>query len=230
MKKKQVEKKKIQKAPVAKKIPEGLDQKIKSGSGKMIKLIDIIKPKEVWETKGKTKRTIITHDGVKKIADVAGVSQDVQYTVLTQPDIYNNYQYTIQARICRGKECTSEIGEANRNNLGAKGRQNPANMAQKRAFDRAVLRLLGITGILSEEELSDEEDYSKENNMDELTHEERRKIAPLINQLLLAKNKNDIATFSMKMKSEAKKFAEHELAYVRKLYQKRLGELQKVSF
>lgn len=226
MKKKQVEKKKAQ---VAKKIPEGLDQKIKMSSGKTVKLIEIISPKEVWETKGKTKRTIITHDGVKKIADVAGVSQDVQYTILTQPDVYNNYQYTIQARICRGKECTSEIGEANRQNLGAKGRQNPANMAQKRAFDRAVLRLLGITGILSEEELSDEEEYS-ESEMHTLTHEERRQIAPIISQLLLATKKEHMQLFNEKMKKDSKKYTDDQLSYIRKLYQKRLGELQKVSF
>lgn len=229
MKKKQVEKKKVQLPVKKKKIPEGLEQKIKTAGGKLIKLIEIISPKEVWETKGRIVRTIITHDGVKKIADKAGVSQDVQYTILTQPDVYNNYQYTIQARICRGKECTSELGEANRGNLGSKGRNNPANMAQKRAYDRAVFRLLGITGILSEEELSDEEEYSNE-NMDGLTHEERRGIAPLCNQLLLAKHKNDLIVFSNKMKKEASKYAENQLVYLRKLYQKRLGELKKVSF
>lgn len=229
MKNKQVGKKNIKLTVKKKNIPEGLEQKIKNGSGKMIKLIDIISPKEVWETKGKIKRTIITHDGVKKIADCAGVSQDVQYTVLTQPDIYNNYQYTIQARICRGKDCTSEIGEANRGNLGSKGRNSPANMAQKRAYDRAVLRLLGITGILSEEEVSDDEDYDKQ-NMDGLTHEERRGIAPLASQLLLAKNKNDLIVFSNRMKKDSKKFEENQLNYVRKLYQKRVAELKKVSF
>ena len=229
MKKKQVEKKKVQLPVKKKKIPEGLEQKIKTAGGKLIKLIEIISPKEVWETNGRVVRTIITHDGVKKIADKAGISQDVQYTILTQPDVYNNYQYTIQARICRGRECTSELGEANRGNLGSKGRNNPANMAQKRAYDRAVFRLLGITGILSEEELSDEEEYKKE-DMDGLTHEERRAIAPLCNQLLLAKHKNDLIVFSNKMKKDASKYAENQLVYVRKLYQKRLGELKKVSF
>lgn len=233
MKTKQVEKKKkklvVIKPEKKKKIPEGLEQKIKDKNNKLVKLIEIISPREVWETSGKIKRTIITHDGVKKIADRAGVSQDVQYTILTQPDVYNNYQYTIQARICRGKECTSELGEANRANLGSKGRNNPANMAQKRAYDRAVFRLLGITGILSEEELSDEDEYNNE-NMDELTHEERRKIAPLCSQLLLAKHKNDLIAFSNRMKKDAKNYEEKQLTYIRKLYQKRVGELKKAGF
>jgi hypothetical protein len=82
---------------------------------------------------------------------------------------------------------------------------------------------------LSEEELSDEEEYKKE-DMDGLTHEERRTIAPLCNQLLLAKHKNDLIVFSNKMKKDASKYAENQLVYVRKLYQKRLGELKKVSF
>lgn len=221
MTKKQVEKKK--------KIPEGLEQKIKTAQGKFIKLISILTPKEVWETSGNTKRTIITHDGIKKIADTAGVNKDPEYVVLTQPDVYNNYQYTIQVKICRKNECVTEIGEANRGNLGSKGRNNPANMAQKRAFDRAVLRLLGITGILSEEELSDDEDYNKK-EMDNLTHEDRRKIAPAVNQLLLAKSKNDMIAFDRKMKTEAKKYESNQLDYIRRLYQKRLGELQRVSF
>jgi len=121
----------------------------------------------------------------------------------------------------------NEIGEANRSNLGSKGRGNPANMAQKRAYGRAVFRLLKITGMLSEEELADEE---KEESMDGLTHEDMQTIAPIINQLLLAKNNVQLIAFSRDMKEKAKNFTEPQLDYIRKLYSKRVGELTKKKF
>lgn len=211
-----------------KKIPEGLNQIFKTSAGKIIQLIKVLSPDDVWETKGRVVRTIVTHDGVKKIADKAGVSMKVDYAVLTQPTAMNNYQYTMSATICRGKDCVTEIGEANRNNLGSKGRNNPANMCQKRAYDRAVFRLLGITGLLSEEELADEE--MNDNNMDGLSHDEKKHIAPAINQLLLAKTEKDLIVFSNKMKVEAAKLSENEVGYLRKLYRKRVGEIKKMSF
>ena len=210
-----------------KKIPEGLQQTFKTSGGKTIKLIQVLSPDDVWETKGRVVRTIVTHDGVKKIADKAGVSMKVDYVVLTQPNAMNNYQYTMSATICRGKECVTEIGESNRSNLGSKGRNNPANMCQKRAYDRSVFRLLGITGLLSEEELSDEE---INDNMEGLSHDEKKHIAPAINQLLLAKTEKDLIVFSNKMKVEAAKLSENEVGYLRKLYRKRVGEIKKMSF
>jgi len=211
-------------------VPKGLNQKFKTKTGQLIELTKVIGNGDVWETKGKIKRAIVSHDGVKKIADKAGVEKNVSYTVLTQPDVYNNYQYTILAEVCRGKECVTEIGESNRTNLGARGKQNPANMAQKRAYDRAVFRLLGITNLLSEEELSDESEYNKLDDMENLNHKERKAIAPVINQILLAKTKADMAKFSSKMKTKAKNYSEEQLSYIRKLYQKRMGELGKISF
>lgn len=225
--KKQVELKKSIKKEEKKKIPEGLNQTFKTSTGKSATLISVLKPTDVWETKGRIVRTIVTHDGVKKIADKAGMSMKVDYAVLTQPNAMNNYQYTMSATICRGKEYVTEIGESNRSNLGTKGRNNPANMTQKRAYDRAVFRLLGITGLLSEEELSDEE---LTDNMEELSHDEKRHIAPAINQLLLAKTEKDLIVFSNKMKEEAKKLSENEVAYLRKLYRKRVGEIKKMTF
>ena len=206
---------------------EGLQQKFKTAKGKTVTLQSGITDKDFWQTGGRVKRVILTHDAVKRIADVAGISKEVEYTVLTQPDAYNNYQYTIQAKVCRGRECVTEIGEANRSNLGYRGRGNPANMAQKRAYDRAVFRLLGITGLLSEEELTDNE---TENNMEGLTHEEKKKIAPVVNQLLLATTKEHFIRFNASMKLHVKEFTEEALDYLRKLYKKRLSEIQKTSF
>lgn len=206
----------------------GLQQVVK---GK--KLYQIITREDAWQhQRGKNMLTIIRHVGVQKIADFSKVSKDVEYKILTQPDAYNNYQYTISAKVCflgKKDDCATEIGEANRSNLSNRGRNNPANMAEKRAYDRAIFRLLGITGILSEEELADlEED---EESMDELTHAERKHIAPAINKLLLAGSQKDLAEFNKRMKDgEAAKLNDKQRDYVRKLYQKRVGELSKMNF
>ncbi len=210
-------------------IPEGLKQTFKLANGKTSELHKGLKEGDWWTTTGKVKKTILTHGAVQKLADAAGVTKDPVYTILTQPDAMNNYQYTIQAKVCTIKgECATEIGEANRNNLGSKGRGNPANMAQKRAYDRAVLRLLGINGLLSEEELQDNEE--EESKMDTLSHEERKAIAPLLNKLLLAKTKEHLASFNTEMKAKSKEFLPVQVDYIRKLYQKKVGEITKVSF
>lgn len=210
---------------------DGMRQCIIDPNGVAVELCEIVTEKEVWLTKGRVSRTILTHSGVQKIADRAGVSKVVQYQILTQPDASNNYQYTIQATICMLKSpniCATEIGESNRNNLGSKGRGNPANMAQKRAYDRAIFRLLGITGLLSEEELSDNE--TEDPQMDNLSPEDSKAIAPIINQLLLAKTKEQLAKFNNDMKIKSKELNPEQLDYLRKLYKKSVAEQSKTKF
>lgn len=223
--------KKEPKVKVVKALDDGLDQEFKLSNGKWTTIRAFLKPKDAWTTNGRVKRTLISHDGVKKIADAAGVSKAPDYKVLTQPDAMNNYQYTIEAKVFMIKDkndCALEIGEANRSNLGGRGRGNPANMAEKRAYDRAVFRLLGITGLLSEEELQDEDE--NDNKMDGLSTDDSRKIAPVVNQLLLAKTKDDFLKFNKGIKETAKTLEPHQLDYLRKLYKKRVAELQKTTF
>lgn len=209
---------------------EGLSQEFTDSKEKKYKLFQVLTEKEVWQTNGRVKRTMITHDGVKKIADKADVAKAYKINILTQPDAYNNYQYTMEVTVCRiGKEedCANALGEANRSNLGSKGRGNPANMAEKRAYDRAVFRLLGITGLLSEEELSDSE---TQENMESLSPEDQKIIAPIVNQLLLATSKEHLIIFNNNMKKDSYKLNPEQLDYLRKLYKKKVGEISKVSF
>ena len=222
--------KKPEKEKVIKKLDDGLDQEFKLFTGKMTTIRKAIKPKDAWQTKGRVVRTLISHDGVKKIADAAGVSKVVKYDFKTQPSAMNNYQCTIEATVSLLKtgEQANELGESNRSNLGSRGRGNPAAMAEKRAYDRAVFRLLGITGLLSEVELQDEEE--EENKMDGLSADDAKKIAPIVNQLILAKKKEDFIVFNRDMKEKAKLLQPHQLEYLRKLYKKGLAELQKVTF
>lgn len=194
-----------------------------------IQLVNFLKVGDWWEQKGrKTLTVLLTHDAVQKIAKEAGlVCKD--YKIVTQPDIYNNFQYTVQADIIdsKGNTCEPQWGEANRSNLGSRGRNNPANMAQKRSYDRTVLKCLGIQGILSEEELSDKE----EEQMEELTHDERKQIAPLLNNINLAKTKADLNHFNGNMKILVKqgKHNEKQLEFLRKMFIKRMTALANIK-
>lgn len=222
--------KKEEPKPIDPKTIDGLHQVVTLSDGKMVELCELVTEKDFWQTGGRKKMTILTHRFIQKLGDLCGVSKSVVYQVLTQPDAYNNYQYTIQATICflsQPNVCATEIGEANRSNVGAMGRSNPANMAQKRAYDRAVQRLLGITGLLSEEELSDEENAE---NMDKLSPEDSKAIAPIINQLLLAKTKEQLNKFNSDMKVKAKTLNQEQLDYLRKLYKKSVAEMANTNF
>ena len=124
-----------------------------------------------------------------------------------------------------------ELGETNRSNLGNRGRNYPANMAQKRSFDRAVFGATGLTGLLSEEELTEEQ----EEKMDRLSMDEQKQISKMVNQINLAKTKEDLYQFNRDMKKMANAgtlgdYNDKQLGYLRDLYQKKIGQLQKTSF
>lgn len=206
-------------------IGDGLNQSFLNSKSKSIKLKDFLKKHEWWVLKKRNSISVIlTHDAVKRIADEAGIKQDPKYEVLTQPLHANNFQYLIQCTICDATgKCTTELGESNRANLGSRGRSNPANMAQKRSYDRAVFRHVGINGLLGEDEMDEE----KEQNVKTLSPEQAKAIAPLLNELLAVKDKKQIDAFNKKMKVDALNYAPEQLDVLRGLRDKKLGELSK---
>jgi len=204
----------------------GLDQYFLSKDRGPILLRDFLIEGDWYELKSRKRIVhILTHAAVQKISREAGITSTPEYTMMVQPSTTNNYTFVIQIRITdhTGRQ-TVDLGESNRNNLGLKGRSNPANMAQKRAFDRAVFNHLGITGLLGEDEIQDEEDTEE---MEKLTPEESQVIAPLINELFAAKTKSVLSAFSNKMKKEKDKYSDKQLEVLRGLYKKKLAEGQK---
>lgn len=209
------------------KLPDmsGLDQSFVNRLGQQMILKNFLTEKDWYELKSKKRVVhILTHDAVKKIAKEAGITTTPEYSILVQPSTTNNYTFLIQVRITdhMGRQ-TIDLGESSRSNLGTKGRSNPANMAQKRAFDRAVFTHLGITGLLGEDELPDEEDPTE---MDKLTPEESQAIAPLINKLFATTNKQLLSAFNSVMKKEKDKYTENQVNVLRGLYKKKLAEMQ----
>lgn len=200
----------------------GLEQSFKGSNGNIIQLKDILTDKEWWVLKKRTSQmTIITHDGVKRIADAAGLSKSPKYSILISPTHENNYTIAMQVEICDNEgKCTNEIGEVNRNNLGSRGRANPVNMAQKRAYDRAVFRHLGITGMLGEDELQDEEEKT---DMENLTDEQKKEIVPFINKIWAATEQKALKDVALEIKQTA--LSEEQKAELRKLWSKQAGIL-----
>jgi len=203
----------------------GLEQAFKDKNGKKTILKDFLTDKDWWEHKGKTYLAVIlTHDAVKRIADAGGIMSNPEYTILTQPNYQNNYQYLMQIKICDTKgQCTTEMGESNRSNLSSRGRGNPANMAQKRAYDRAVLRHMGLNGLLGEDELEDVEPIKE--NMETLTEEEKQAVVPFINKIWASAKKPDLAKVQVEIKNEIKSFSVNQLDFLRKQFKKKVAEL-----
>lgn len=202
----------------------GLTQSFWNKNGTEVKLKDFLTEKDWWELKSRGSiLQILTHDAMKKIADEAGIRSDPEYIVLTQPSVSNNYTYLIQIKITdiHGKT-TIELGESNRGNLGIRGRSNPANMAQKRAYDRAVRTHLKIEGLLGEDELPDEDE---DQEMDKLSHEERKALTPLINEIFAVKKKSDLTSFKAKMGKLKVEYNENQLEVLRGLWKKKSAEL-----
>lgn len=208
---------------------KGLEQSFVNKDGKKVVLKSFLTEADWWVQKSRTRTAyIVLHDAVKRIADEAGIAGDPDYKILISPSVTNNYMTAIQVTICDSKgRCTNEIGETSRDNLGTKGRANPINMTQKRAYDRAVFRHLKITGLLGEDEIQEDENKNIMDDFASLPDEDKKKIAPLINKILAAKSKVELAEFSKLMKAKKAELNEAQLSVLRLRWQKKLASFVK---
>jgi hypothetical protein len=205
----------------------GLTQSFKDSKGQSVFLKDILTEQDWWTlTKNKQQLTIITHSGVKKLAWTAGLFVDVEPTDI-QPTIHNGMTTVIKATVTdKEGNKTVKLGESSRGNLGLRGKGNPVNMAEKRAYDRAVLEHLQLVGILGEDELPD--DNEETTLMDTIkTDEEKKAIAPICNEIWAAKDKATL----MKIKEEVKKvessFSAEQMNTIKGLWKKQSAALEK---
>ena len=206
---------------------DGLNQTFKSVAGNPIKLKDFLTESDWWTLKTRSSFVyIVLHDAVKKIAREAGINTDPEYSIMIPPSVNNNYTTVMQVKICDSTgKCTTDIGEVSRDNLGSRGRNNPVNMAQKRAFDRAVFNHLGITGLLGEDEIQEDEEKNTMDDFESLPDEEKKIIAPLLNQIFAAKIKPDLMKFKAEMVKQKVGLNEAQLSVLRKRWTKKLAEL-----
>lgn len=103
---------------------------------------------------------IVPHSALEKLAD--------EYNIRYHQDLLfcNGYQIifkcTATANLEGIERYAEQIGESSKSNLTTKISQSyPAIMASKRAFDRAVIRLLGFEGVYSDNEIETPKEKAK---------------------------------------------------------------------
>lgn len=129
-------------------------------------------PSHFWElNRGSKKQLLILHKTVQLIARAEGVTCNF---VVVESNIDKGVSVVLATAKLKNKVVES-LGEAHpRNNKNA----YPTAMAQKRAYDRAVSELLGIS-VYSESDLVKKDDgswdFAEPSNFDEAEKEEQKK-------------------------------------------------------
>jgi hypothetical protein len=136
------------------------------------KLADVIEPADIWKT---GKNLIISLAGVQKICNFSGIVEKKIQTEIT-PSEDNKQQHVVNIWVGFKGDVDPDnwargSGEASKLNTGKYVRQNANNnivytdigvidamyryaMADKRAFCRAVLKLISLPGVYAEVEAS----------------------------------------------------------------------------
>lgn len=142
-------------------------------TGQVMKVSDVVTERDCWYIE-KENRWVLAHRAIQKIAALAGISKN--YTVEESPNVQPSYKNELEhivrvtitchaRRTGRGasKGCHHDkldntltvTGEANKLNTPVKGRGYLRKMAEKRAFDIAVLEHLDLYDTTFSEEESE---------------------------------------------------------------------------
>jgi len=213
----------------------------KNGNKKNIK--DVIGKGDCWFL-NKANSWILTHNAIKTIANIAGISKnyEVEESQNIVPDYKNELEHIVRITIhCKAKRmgegCVHSdedyltiTGESNRTNTPNKGRGYLRKMAEKRAFDIAVLEHLNLySSVFSEEESSEFTQTKEKEPILMPGSSEFESLVKEINFLLKCVSLTQFRTFRMKMKKGIKenKYSAKQLNYLRELYKKRVAEKAK---
>lgn len=203
--------------------------------GKIIKVKNLIDEKETWllEKKRENKSIrILAHSAIQKIAKVAGINSNYEVEesehIIPKPE--NSMLNIVEVIIhCSAKTknggCVHDTqnylrmtGEASKLNTG-RGKDYLRTMAEKRGYDRAVLRHLGIEGVYSEEEAIafEAEEQAK---IDVINADDIESIHEHINSILAAKSKEDLEKVAMQIKEQMNNYNENQIQFLREQYSK----------
>ena len=198
---------------------------------------EIIKPEETWLLEKKREKKsirILSHSAVQKIARIAGIATNakVEESQNIIPSAENSFNTVVSVTIkCNAATnpksntgCVHDwyenyltmTGEASKLNTG-RGKDYLRTMAEKRGYDRAVLRHLGIDGVYSEEEAIafDEDAKSK---VDVISEDDLKGLVEFVNGIFQAKNVIELKKVADQIKKT--NCNENQLTYLRELYKK----------
>lgn len=209
-------------------------------NGSKIQISDIITKEDCWFLK-KSNAWILTHRAIKTIATQAGISKnfDVSESVNISPTYQNELEHIVRVTIrCNAKEKNTGCihsdekeltitGESNRVNTPHRGRGYLRKMAEKRAFDIAVLDHLNLySSVFSEEEAKEyETKESREPSIMPGTAEFEQ-IVTEINAILNAIDQAFLKKVAKKIKKliSEKKYTDKQIKYLKDLYKQEFGK------
>lgn len=216
-----------------------INASFKNKEGKMTNIKDVIGKNDCWYL-NRASSWILTHNAIKIIANIAGISKNckVEESQNIIPDYKNELEHIVRLTIecnakTKGNKCVHSdedkltiTGEANRINTPNKGRGYLRKMAEKRAFDIAVLEHLGLYSSVFSEEETEEFSQKKEKEPAIMPGtKEFEEIANEVNAILNAPSVSELKKVSRKIKAGIKivKYNEKQIIYLRELYQKEYG-------
>ena len=211
-------------------------------TGKRLKLNDIVTQEECWLLR-REKKWILTHSAIKKIAILAGISPNfkVEESKNITPSYSNELEHVVRVTITctaikknkqgcvHGPETELTItGEANRMSTPNRGRGYLRKMAEKRAFDIAVLEHLHLYSSVFSEEEADSFIQKKEPNIMPCTPEFEA-IVKELNAILAAKTTVQLKKVAKKIKAGKliNKYSDKQIEYLRTLYANEYGKKNK---
>jgi len=233
--------KKVIKKEIKEKEEKIIESTFLNSKGKEVKVSDIICKNDCWFLK-RASKWVLAHNGVQKLAKVAGIAE--MYSVsdpIVQPSYENELEYLFRVTIhCKsgetknketkfqcihGERDTAMLGEANKVSAPNRGRGYLAIMAEKRGYDRAVLKHLGLVNVYSEVEA---DEFEKEDNEQEnLKRDEFEAIADDVNKIINSKGVADLKKILPIMKKKIESYNPKQQEYLRKLFAKQVAKYAK---
>lgn len=210
-------------------------------TGKTVKLTDVIdKEIDCWFLRNKG-LWILTHAAIEKIAITAGISRnfEVDESSNVQPTYQNELEHIVRVTIhCKAKKESGCVhsdedeftvtGESNRINTPHRGRGYLRKMAEKRGFDIAVLKHLGLyTTVFSEDEAEEFREGGKTKDVSIMPgSKEFEAIVEEINLILNASTKKELKVVGKELKKRIaeKKYTEKQYNYLKDLFKKEVAE------
>ena len=213
--------------------------------GKKVNISKILTKDDCWFLK-KANSWILTHKAIKKIANLAGISKnyEVEESKNIVPAYTNHQEHIVRVTIhCNAKKdkkgsCVHSdenflivTGEANNKNTpNNRGRGYLRKMAEKRAYDIAVLEHLELySSVFSEEESIDFEQKKERATSLVPGSQEFERITTEINAILNTKTLADLKRVARKIKKGIKesKYTDKQINYLRELHKKEYGKKNK---
>lgn len=206
-------------------------------SGKSIDVSSVVTEKDCWFV-AKEKRWALSHRAILKIARAAGISRnyDVEESPLVSPNHKNEMEHIVRVTIhCtakvkgKPKACVHDIenymtvtGEANKVNTPTRGRGYLRKMAEKRAFDIAVLEHLGLYDTTFSEEESATMAGKAESNNIEISNVDMEHVSDEVNSLTACDTIEKLNDMTQKIATSADKYNKVQLSFLQNIIDDRI--------